>query len=106
MQTLVLTKRDNNILWHTCTQINTTTICTLQPSHKRPPPTSEVSSSKDNEQGDPPEVNHVGGAHNADTVDDEGIGSEIRLDRPSSAKGSRKRAPPDNEAAPPVNGRN
>ena len=59
---------------------------------------------KDNEQGDPPEDNHIGGAHNADTVDDEGLGSEIRLDRPSSAKGSRKRAPADTEAAPPVDG--
>jgi hypothetical protein len=75
---------------------------TLQPSHKRPPPTSEVVSSKDNEQGDPPEESHTGGA---ETVDDEGLGSEIRLDRPSSAKGSRKRAPADHEAAPPINGK-
>ncbi len=79
-----------------------TMIYTLQPSHKRPPPTSEVVSSKDNEQGDPPEESHTGGA---ETVDDEGLGSEIKLDRPSSAKGSRKRAPVDHEAAPPINGK-
>ena len=76
----------------------------LQPSHKRPPPASEASS-KDNEQEDPPEENHIGGAHNADVIEDEGLGSETRLDRPSSAKGARKRAA-DNEAVPHNNGMN
>ena len=75
----------------------------LQPSHKRPPPEDEVSS-QGNKQGDPHE-NGQSVAQNVDNVEDEGLGSETRLDRPTSAKGSRKREVP-SEAAPQINGRN
>ena len=75
----------------------------LQPSHKRPPPESEPRP-KDGEQGDPPEENHSL-AQNVENIEDEGLGSETRLDRPSSAKGYRRREA-DIEAAPQVNGIN
>ena len=76
-------------------------VLNLQPSHKRPPPESEASS-RDNGQGDPHEDGQSV-AQNVDNVEDEGLGSETRLDRPTSAKGSRKREV-GSEAAPQING--
>ena len=79
----------------------TCTCSTVQPSSKRPPAESEAIS-KDNEQGDPPEASHSV-AQNIDGVEDEGLGSETKLDRPASAKGSRKKEA-HSEAAPQING--
>ena len=52
----------------------------FQPSRTRPPPDLEPPT---NEQGDPPSPPLSG--------EDEGLGSEPKLDRPSSAKGTRRR---------------
>ncbi len=55
----------------------------LQPSRTRPPPESEQPAPT-NEQGDPPSPTL--------SVEDEGLGgSEVKIDRPSSAKGTRRR---------------
>lgn len=55
----------------------------VQPSRTRPPPESEQQPAPTNEQGDPPSPML--------SVEDEGLGSETKLDRPPSAKGSRRR---------------
>ena len=69
--------------------------CILQPSRTRPPPESEATP-QDDKHGESSNGNQVEDRVK-DNVDDEGLGSETLLDRPPSAKGSRKRPPLDTE---------
>ena len=57
----------------------------FQPSRKR---SSVVNSIADREE--PPLQPPTGGGSGSDGVEDEGLGSETKIDRPSSARGSRR----------------
>lgn len=66
----------------------------LQPSRTRPPPPESEPTPQNGTLEEPAAENQVGDRDKDNAADDEGLGSETQLDRPPSAKGSRKRPPP------------